>query len=104
MHTIYMFLLLLYYMMHSFQAASLSPSQKAAIPLLSSASGSDNTTATQGGVEEAPSSASDTDKHEHQDRNLDLLKAELTVENYKDKFHQLLCREEEQHEKALEVK
>lgn len=93
----------MYYMVHFFQASSLSPLQKGRL-LLSSVSDSDNTTATHGGVEEAPSSASDTDKHVHQDRDQTLLSADLTVENYKEKFHQLLCREEDEHEKTLKVK
>ena len=101
-HIIYHFLLL--YMVHSLQAASLSPSQKG-IQLRSSVSGADNTTVTH--VDQVPSpAASDTtaDKHEHQDRDQNLLSADLTMENYKKKFHQLLCREEEEHEKTLEVK
>ena len=40
-------------------------------------------------------------QHKHQPVNKDLLEAELTAENYKEKFHQLLCREEEEHEKIL---
>lgn len=40
-------------------------------------------------------------KHVHQLRDIELLKADLTVENYKSRFHQLLCREEEEHEKIL---
>ena len=83
--------------------ASFSPLQKV-IPLLSSASGSENTTATREDVKEAPSPASDTDKHEHRDRDINLLSVDLTVENYKEKFHQLLCREEDVHKKTLEVK
>ena len=43
-------------------------------------------------------------KHEHQQRNTQLLKADLTVENYKSRFHQLLCREEEEHERILRNK
>ena len=39
--------------------------------------------------------------HVHQLRNEKLLKAELTVGNYKKKFHQLLCREEDEHERLL---
>ena len=41
-------------------------------------------------------------KHKHRPRNQDLLEAELTTENYKEKFHQLLCREEEEHERILQ--
>ena len=40
-------------------------------------------------------------KHEHQKRDIQLLKADLTVENYKSRFHQLLCREEDEHERIL---
>ena len=40
-------------------------------------------------------------EHQHQDRDVELLKAPLTQENYKSKFHQLLCREEEEHKKIL---
>ena len=40
-------------------------------------------------------------KHKHQQRDIQLLKADLTVENYKSRFHQLLCREEEEHERIL---
>ena len=40
-------------------------------------------------------------QHSHRPVDEDLLKAPLTRENYKQKFHQLLCREEEEHEKIL---
>ena len=40
-------------------------------------------------------------QHSHHPVDEDLLKAPLTRENYKQKFHQLLCREEEEHEKIL---
>ena len=39
--------------------------------------------------------------HKHQDRDVELLNADLTQDNYKEKFHQLLCREEEEHKKIL---
>ena len=39
--------------------------------------------------------------HFHQPVDEDLLKAPLTRENYRRKFHQLLCREEEEHAKIL---
>ena len=40
-------------------------------------------------------------QHYHQPIDEDLLNAPLTRENYKQKFHQLLCREEEEHEQIL---
>ena len=40
-------------------------------------------------------------QHSHQPVDKNLLKAPLTRENYRRKFHQLLCREEEEHEKIL---
>ena len=41
-------------------------------------------------------------KHDHRPVDRDLLNEELlTRENYREKFHQLLCREEEEHEKIL---
>ena len=40
--------------------------------------------------------------HKHRPRDQTLLEAELTTENYKEKFHQLLCREEEEHERILQ--
>ena len=40
-------------------------------------------------------------QHSHQLVDKNLLKAPLTRENYRRKFHQLLCREEEKHEKIL---
>ena len=40
-------------------------------------------------------------QHSHQPVDENLLKAPLTRENYRRKFHQLLCREEEEHEKIL---
>lgn len=43
-------------------------------------------------------------KHDHQLRDQKLLSATLTVDNYKKKFHQLLCREEDEHEKILRKK
>ena len=39
--------------------------------------------------------------HSHELPNEELLKASLTKENYKQKFHQLLCCEEEEHKKIL---
>ena len=33
--------------------------------------------------------------------DIELLKSPLTRENYRTKFHQLLCREEEEHERLL---
>ena len=41
-------------------------------------------------------------EHTHRPHDQVLLEAELTTENYKEKFHQLLCREEEEHEKILQ--
>ena len=43
-------------------------------------------------------------EHDHQLRDQKLLSAILTVDNYKEKFHQLLCREEDEHEKILRDK
>lgn len=40
-------------------------------------------------------------RHEHRSLDEDLLKAPLSRENYKTKFHQLLCQEEEEHDKIL---
>ena len=40
-------------------------------------------------------------KHHHRPEDLVLLETELKQENYCEKFHQLLCREEEEHEKLL---
>ena len=40
-------------------------------------------------------------RHEHRPCDIKLLEAKLTSENYKKKFHQLLCREEEEHAKLL---
>ena len=40
-------------------------------------------------------------QHSHHPVDEDLLKAPLTRENYRIKFHQLLCREEEEHEKIV---
>lgn len=44
---------------------------------------------------------STTFRHEHRLLDEDLLKAPLNRENYKTKFHQLLCQEEEEHDKIL---
>ena len=41
-------------------------------------------------------------EHQCHECNKKLLKESLKVENYKKKFHQLLCREEEVHVKQLE--
>ena len=43
-------------------------------------------------------------KHTHRLENLELLQAELTKENYCEKFHQLLCREEEVHNNILSTR
>lgn len=40
-------------------------------------------------------------RHDHRQLNQELLKEKLTRQNYREKFHQLLCREEEEHEKIL---
>ena len=42
-----------------------------------------------------------TFKHKHRPLNDELLKAPLNRKNYKEKFHHLLCREEDKHDKAL---
>ena len=39
--------------------------------------------------------------HNHYAVNMELLESPLTRENYRAKFHQLLCREEEEHERLL---
>lgn len=39
--------------------------------------------------------------HCHRTVDTELLKSPLTPENYREKFHQLLCREEEEHERLL---
>ena len=39
--------------------------------------------------------------HDHCAVDMELLKSPLTRENYRKKFHQLLCREEEEHERLL---
>ena len=41
-------------------------------------------------------------KHNHQAYDKKVLESCLTRENYKRKFHQLLCREEEEHERILQ--
>ena len=41
-------------------------------------------------------------EHRHRPRDQALLEAKLTPKNYKEKFHQLLCREEEEHERILQ--
>lgn len=41
-------------------------------------------------------------KHNHQPYDRKVLESCLTKENYKRKFHQLLCREEEEHERILQ--
>ena len=43
-------------------------------------------------------------KHTHRLENLELLQAELTKENYCEKYHQLLCREEEEHDNILSTR
>ena len=43
-------------------------------------------------------------KHEHRRLDEGILKAKLSRENYKEKFHQLLCREEEEHHRILREK
>ena len=40
-------------------------------------------------------------KHNHRPEDVKLLESELTRDNYREKFHQLLCREEEEHERLL---
>ncbi len=40
-------------------------------------------------------------RHNHRPVDKELLDEELTRNNYKEKFHQLLCREEEEHDKLL---
>ena len=40
--------------------------------------------------------------HNHCAVDMELLKSPLTRENYRTKFHQLLCREEEEHERLLD--
>ena len=40
-------------------------------------------------------------KHNHRPEDMKLLKSALTRDNYREKFHQLLCREEEEHERLL---
>ena len=39
--------------------------------------------------------------HKHCDMDMGLLESPLTQKNYRKKFHQLLCREEEEHENLL---
>ena len=55
-------------------------------------------------VDEVVSETVKIHNHVHQLRNEELLKAELTVGNYKARFHQLLCREEDEHERLLTEK
>ena len=43
-------------------------------------------------------------KHQCLPANDELLTARLTPVNYKEKFHQLLCREEDEHERILSDK
>jgi len=40
-------------------------------------------------------------EHNHRPEDMKLLKSALTRDNYREKFHQLLCREEEEHERLL---
>ena len=40
-------------------------------------------------------------RHAHRPIDRELLDEELTKENYKERFHQLLCCEEEEHKKIL---
>ncbi len=40
-------------------------------------------------------------RHIHRPVDKELLDEEFTRNNYKEKFHQLLCREEEEHDKLL---
>ena len=40
-------------------------------------------------------------KHRHRKCDEEILKANLTRDNYREKFHQLLCREEDEHQKIL---
>ena len=40
-------------------------------------------------------------KHRHRKYNEELLQAKLTRDNYREKFHQLLCREEDEHQRIL---
>ena len=40
-------------------------------------------------------------EHNHRPEDVKLLESELTRDNYREKFHQLLCREEEEHERLL---
>ena len=41
-------------------------------------------------------------KHQHRKHDEGILKAKLTRDNYREKFHQLLCREEDEHRRILE--
>ena len=40
-------------------------------------------------------------EHDHRKCAEEILKANLTRDNYREKFHQLLCQEEDEHEKIL---
>ena len=40
-------------------------------------------------------------EHNHRPFDEKLLTARLTGQNYREKFHQLLCREEEEHDRLL---
>ena len=40
-------------------------------------------------------------EHNHRPFDKKLLTAKLTEQNYKEKFHQLLCCEEEEHDRLL---
>ena len=42
--------------------------------------------------------------HKHLPYNAELLEAPLSRQNYKEKFHQLLCREEDEHDRILQEK
>ena len=43
-------------------------------------------------------------KHDHRLLNKNFLRAELSPSNYREKFHQLLCCEEEEHYQLLKEK
>ena len=53
------------------------------------------------GASQSPTGVLHNFKHDHQSRDQELMEAELTVENYQQRFHQLLCREEDEHERLM---
>ena len=41
-------------------------------------------------------------RHDHRSPDLEIFEGKLKAENYRERFHQLLCREEDEHKRLLE--